>query len=84
MSYAIVLLTSYESLKQSKRINTLSVVIASLQLNLSTSGIAAGKLMFIVIKFQPNLLKRFLLTSRGQLNKIFKVWASLIREYHFI
>ena len=73
MSYAIVLLTSYESLKQSKRINTLSVVIASLQLNLSTSGIAARKLMFIVIKFQPNLLKRFLLTSRGQLNKIFKV-----------
>lgn len=49
MSYAIVLLTSYESLKQSKRINTLSVVMASLQLNLSTSGIAAGKVIFIVI-----------------------------------
>ena len=62
MSYAIVLLTSYESLKQSKRINTLSVVMASLQWNLSTSGIAAGKVIFIVIKFQPNLLKRFLLT----------------------
>ena len=62
MSYAIVLLTSYESLKQSKRINTLSVVMASLQLNLSTSGIAAGKVIFIVITFQPNLLKRFLLT----------------------
>lgn len=62
MSYAIVLLTSYESLKQSKRINTLSVVMASLQLNLSTSGIAAEKVIFIVIKFQPNLLKRFLLT----------------------
>ena len=62
MSYAIVLLISYESLKQSKRINTLSVVMASLQLNLSTSGIAAGKVIFIVIKFQPNLLKRFLLT----------------------
>ena len=62
MSYAIVLLTSYESLKQSKRINTLSVVMASLQLNLSTSGIAAGKVTFFVIKFQPNLLKRFLLT----------------------
>ena len=62
MSYAIVLLTSYESLKQSKRINTLSVVMASLQLNLSTSGIAAAKVIFIVIKFQPNLLKRFLLT----------------------
>ena len=57
MSYAIVLLTSYESLKQSKRINTLSVVMASLQLNLSTSGIAARKVIFIVIKFQPNLLK---------------------------
>ena len=63
MSYAIVLLTSYESLKQSKRINTLSVVMASLQLNLSTSGIAARKVIFIVVKFQPNLLKRFLLTS---------------------
>ena len=63
MSYAIVLLTSYESLKQSKRINTLSVVMASLQLNLSTSGIVAGKVIFTVIKFQPNLLKRFLLTS---------------------
>ena len=62
MSYAIVLLTSYESLKQSKSINTLSVVMASLQLNLSKSGIAAGKVIFIVIKFQPNLLKRFLLT----------------------
>ena len=58
MSYAIILLTSYESLKQSKRIKMLSCVMASFIRNISksvTAPVIIVRTIEIVVVLESNL-----------------------------